>query len=258
MSIDTRLGLLLLVPLLCTAAACAQQTMPATQPADSKIHLDVVAMPQSGAPVGGLRQQDFTLLDNKAAQPITSFQALSGNEAPIEVVLLVDAVNTSYQSVAYERGQIDKFLRANGGHLAHPTALAVLTDTGTQIQEGFSRDGNALTASLDQYAVGIRSIRHSAGFYGATERFSSPSTRFVCLPRARAPARAARSSSGSLLGGLYSPAPASNLARSSGRGSLPPSSAYPRSCDRPASPCTASILLGPRTAASVPSTISNF
>ena len=40
-----------------------------------------------------------------------------------------------------------------------------------QIQEGFSTDGNALSAALDQYLVGIRSIRRSAAFYGALERF---------------------------------------------------------------------------------------
>jgi VWFA-related protein len=83
----------------------------------------------------------------------------------------VDAVNTSYQSVAYERGEIDKFLRADEGNLAHATTLAVLTDTGIQMQQNFSSDGNALSASLDQYTVGLRTIRRDTGFYGAAERF---------------------------------------------------------------------------------------
>jgi len=170
MFINARIGLFLLVPLLFTAAASAQQNSPLTQPGNGRIYLDVVVTPKSGAPVTGLQQQDFTLLDNKTPQTVTSFQALGGSQAPIEVILLVDAVNTGILNVAREREQIDKFLRANGGHLAHPTAIAVFTDTGLQFDEGFSSDGNALSASLDQTTVGLRSIRRSAGFYSATAR----------------------------------------------------------------------------------------
>ena len=165
------LGLFLLLPLLCTAVASAQQSTLPTQPDDGKIYLDVVVTSKSGPPVAGLQQKDFTLLDNKVPRPITSFRALGRSQAPLEVILVVDAVNATYESVAYERGQIEKFLRADRGHLVHPTALAVFTDDGMQIQEGFSDDGNALSASLDQYVVGLRRIRRSAAFYGAVERF---------------------------------------------------------------------------------------
>ena len=66
--------------------------------------------------------------------------------------------------------QIENFLTANGGELLHPVTLAVLTDQGTQIQEAGSRDGKALKAALDGNATGLRTIRRSAGFYGAEER----------------------------------------------------------------------------------------
>jgi len=172
MSIKKRSNAFVFLSLLCAAAAsAAQQGKPASQTADGEIHLDVVVTPKSGAPVGGLQQQDFILLDNKAPQAITSFQTLGGSQAPIEVILVVDAVNTEYQNVAYERDQIEKFLRMDGGHLAHPTALAVFTDTGTQIQGEFTSDGNALSASLETYVVGLRDIRRSSGIYGAEERF---------------------------------------------------------------------------------------
>jgi VWFA-related protein len=126
--------------------------------------------PKSGTPVAGLQQQDFTVLDNKVPQPIKSFIAAGGPSAPLEVILLIDSVNASYSNVAYEREEIDKFLRADGGHLGHPMELAVLTDTGTQIQQGFSADGNALSAALDQYTVALRDLRRSSGFYGAADR----------------------------------------------------------------------------------------
>jgi hypothetical protein len=76
-----------------------------------------------------------------------------------------------YRTIAYERSEIDKFLGSEGGHLAHPTKLAFLTDSGVQIQEGFSTDGNSLSGSLDRHAVSLRSVTRSAGFYGAVERF---------------------------------------------------------------------------------------
>jgi VWFA-related protein len=169
----SRLVLFLVVPLLGIAPAFAQQSAAAAAPpADSKIHLDVVVAPKSGPPVSGLQQQDFTIIDNKTPQPVTSFHAVAGNEPPVEVILLIDAVNTDYQHVAYEREQIDKFLHAHGGHLAVPTTLAIFGDTGTQIQDGFSTDGNALSANLEKYSVALRTITHSTGFWGAEERFN--------------------------------------------------------------------------------------
>lgn len=164
-----------LFTLMCSAVGLAQQPSrpslsEASAPAANRITLDVVVDSKNGAPVPGLTQQDFTVLDNKSPQSITSFREVSGQGEPIKVVLLIDSVNTGYSTVSYERQQIDKFLLANGGTLPYPTQLAVFTDTGTQIQQGFSKDGHALATSLSHYAVGLRSIERSAGFYGATER----------------------------------------------------------------------------------------
>jgi VWFA-related protein len=150
----------------------AQQSPAPSPPADNAIYLDVVVTPKSGAPVPGLEQKDFTILDNKAPQPITSFKAVQGPDAPVEIILLIDAVNTAYTNIAYERGEIDKFLRSNGGRLSHPASLAIFTDAGVRMQNTFSTDGNALAASLDQETVALRSITRSAGFYGAEDRFS--------------------------------------------------------------------------------------
>ena len=170
MPIEKRLcSLLLLVLLPCAAPAFAQQNMSAGN-APATILLDVVVTHKSGPPVAELQQKDFTLFDNKVPRPITSFHALGGSQSPVEIILLIDAVNTSYLRIAYERDQIDRFLRANNGHLAHPLSLAIFTDTGTQIQGASSSDGNALSALLDKSAIGLRSIRRSSGIYGADER----------------------------------------------------------------------------------------
>jgi len=136
-----------------------------------RIYLDVVVTRKSGPPVSGLEQQDFTLIDNKLPQTITSFRALGGTAGRVEVLVVVDAVNVDYEKVAYVRQEIEKFLRADGGHLPQPTALAFFTDQGTQIQEGLTTDGNALSTALDKYTVGLRTIRRTSQYAGA-DRFN--------------------------------------------------------------------------------------
>ena len=58
---------------------------------------------KSGAPVTGLGQQDFTLLDNNAPHPIASFKPMSAAQEPVNVIVLVDAVNVDFDRVAYAR-----------------------------------------------------------------------------------------------------------------------------------------------------------
>jgi VWFA-related protein len=164
------LGYFLVVTLLCTAAAPAQENSPQVQTGNNKIYLDVVVGPKSGPPVGDLQKQDFTVFDNNSPQAITSFAAVTGRQAPVEVILVIDAINIDAREIGYERIQIDKFLRAEGGHLAYPVALAVATDTGVKLAENFSSDGNALSVAMDRDQIGLRDIGRSAGFYGATER----------------------------------------------------------------------------------------
>jgi VWFA-related protein len=170
MSIRTRIGFLLLTPLGCTALFFAQQNTPPASAPTSRVDLDVVVTPKSGPPVAGLQQQDFTIFDNKSPQRIASFHARSGSQDPVHVIMVIDAVNTAYQTIAYERGQIDKFLRANGGRLAQPMTLAFFTDKGTQLEEGFSTDGNGLSESFDHHDIGLRDIRRSSQ-YEANDRF---------------------------------------------------------------------------------------
>src|ERR1700683_57590 len=168
---SNRLICFILVTLLYSAGISAQEPSAALPPAAAgKIYLDVVVRPKSGPPVAGLQQQDFTLLDNKSPRTFTSFQAFTGREAPIKVVLVIDAVNSGAERVGYERIQIDKFLRADGGHLAYPVALAVFTDKGISIAAELSSDGNALSEALDKQDIAIRAIGRSAAFYGAAER----------------------------------------------------------------------------------------
>jgi len=152
---------------------------PSLQPpggTDRQITLDVQVTDKSGAPVRGLQKQDFTLRDDKQPRAILSFHAVDGaagttTDPPVEIVLVIDAVNTSFSDVTYERSEVKKFVLQNGGKLPQPVSLVVFTDTETKMQDGSSRDGNTLASLYDQYETGLRSITRSQGFYGAAERF---------------------------------------------------------------------------------------
>lgn len=170
MFIHARICILFAVLLPGMLIAFGQQASTDSNSSARSVHLNVVVAPKSGPPVAGLRQQDFTLLDNNSIQPIRSFKAVSKGQEPVQVILLIDAVNTRFDTVAYERNGLQRFLRADGGQLAHPTMIAVLTDQGTQMQKGFSSDGNALSASLDHYTIGLREITRRTGIWGADER----------------------------------------------------------------------------------------
>lgn len=84
---------------------------------------------------------------------------------------MIDTVNTTYLNVSFERQEVSKFLLANSGHLGNPTAVALFTQRGTQMQQGFSTDGNKVNEVLSQYKIDQRSLPEAQGFYGAEERF---------------------------------------------------------------------------------------
>ena len=167
MPVRPHLVLLLSAVLPVARQVVAQQT---PVPPTRAIRLNVAVTEKSGAPVTGLTQSDFTLTDNNVGTPITSFRAVTPASEPVRVLLVLDAVNTPFTEVAYEQSQLQKFLKLSGGKLPYPTNLAVITDTGTQTEQTFTTDGNALSASLDHYSAGLRDLRRSSGVYGAGER----------------------------------------------------------------------------------------
>jgi len=156
------------------AFAVAHQVAQARQ-ADSSpsgaIRLDVVVAHKNGPPVGGLQQGDFTVIDNKHTQPITSFRAVSGRDSKAQVIIILDAVNIDYERVAFAREEIDKYLRSEGGQLTHPTAFGLLTDGGMKMQEQYSTDGNSIATAVDANITGLREIRRSSQ-YGGFDRFN--------------------------------------------------------------------------------------
>jgi VWFA-related protein len=152
--------------LLSISTLCAIAQQPAA-PHEASIQVNVFAAPYGAE---NLSPTDLQLLDNKQSRPITSLRRAGSSADPVHVIVVLDSVNIPYIRMAYERSEIGKYFRSNGGKLTNPTTFAVLSDQSTEVQQGFSMDGNALSAALDKYPIGLREIRRDQGFWGADER----------------------------------------------------------------------------------------
>ena len=116
-------------------------------------------------------------MDNKVQQKILSFSAvndLAKADPPVEVILLIDTVNTSVDAISDARGQIEKYLRRNDGKLAHPTSIVVFSNSGLKVEDPPSLDGNALSASLKaNKEIGLRTPRPGPGTSVESDHFVS-------------------------------------------------------------------------------------
>jgi len=126
-----------------------------------------------GHPVAGLTSGDFTLLDNREPQKLLDFRLIEGRPSgadPTHIVVVVDMINVGFNDVAWERQQLNDFLKQDGGRLAYPTTVATFTDSGAKMQQLATQDGNALLAAFDRTQTDLRTVNRNAGFYGDAER----------------------------------------------------------------------------------------
>ncbi len=125
-----------------------------------RIQINVVVKNRQGDPVAGLEAKDFVVLDNKTSQTISAIETpgstASATTQPVQVILLLDAVNTTFGEFSYAREQTLKFLRQNGGRLEHPTCLAVWSDQGLRAQLKATQDGNLLAHQLEATDITAR------------------------------------------------------------------------------------------------------
>ena len=87
------------------------------------------------------------------------------------MVLVLDAVNIESREALIEHQEISKFLKADGGRLSYPTAVAILTDKGLQFQEDFSQDGNAISTALGHYTIPLQAWTENADRGATAQRF---------------------------------------------------------------------------------------
>ena len=154
------------------------------------IALNVVVTDRSGHPIRGLTQADFTLLDDKQPAAIRSFSAhdLSAPQNdPQIMILLIDDVNANFSVVSNVRTQIENYLHSNGGKLAIPVGIVLLTDKGPETIALPGTEGNALASVLHQKEGQLHVIARSSGFYGAEERTQISLNALSSLGKALAP-----------------------------------------------------------------------
>ncbi len=117
------------------------------------IKLDVDVTDQAGNPVTGLAENDFTMLDQGEPVKIVSFRGFDESAAkttpPGQVILVLDELNLIPSLIPDAKNEIEKFLQQNGGHLAQPASVLILTRDGLLwVDASASSDGNALAAEI--------------------------------------------------------------------------------------------------------------
>ncbi len=142
---------------------------------EGKIKLDVVVDDGAGKSVPGLQPWDFKILDDGQPRKVISFRAFNDAgvkpDPPVEVILVMDTLNLPFQQVAFVRGEIEGFLRQNGGKLPQPLTLVLLTDAGIRFQPRPSTDGNAIASVVDGIKGSVSMINPAMGGGGYVERF---------------------------------------------------------------------------------------
>ena len=117
------------------------------------IRLDVMVTDSAGNPAAGLLASDFRLLEDGREQKILSFQAFTGRgagtEPPVKVILLIDTLEIPPELARNERNAVASYLRKDGGRLARPTSVFLLSETGLWAVSHPSEDGNALARALE-------------------------------------------------------------------------------------------------------------
>ena len=136
--------------------------------AQSLIRLDLVVTDKSGKLVTGLEPRDFTLMDNGQPSKILSLRAFNGNSAkpdqPVEVILVIDTIALPDRLASYEKQEVERFLRQNGGRLAHPVSIFWLSDAGLSTLAQPSADGSFLAEEMvhnKQLALTRRALRNT-------------------------------------------------------------------------------------------------
>jgi VWFA-related protein len=89
----------------------------------------------------------------------------------VEVILLIDELNLSFQQVAFIRSQLSEFLNQNLGRLKYPVSVMLLSDAGLQVQSKPSLDGKSLGSLVEGIPAHVSVINPAMGAGGALDRF---------------------------------------------------------------------------------------
>ncbi len=152
----------------------AADTTPSKTAQQPHLLVDVTVTGEHGKPVTGLSPFAFQVTDDGAAQKVLAVQngglMLPGSKTPAEMVIVLDAVNCTFEKMQLERQDVVEFLRRRGGKLPVPTRVAMLTDTKLKVSPQATLDGNALAQFIEQTPNPVHTLRFQAGYYGEMDR----------------------------------------------------------------------------------------
>jgi VWFA-related protein len=118
------------------------------------VKLGVLVTDKAGNPVSGLKQRDFTVLDNGQPSEILTFHGFDGSSAkanpPVEIFLFLDSLGIPKKMEKFNREEVERFLRQDGGRLRHPTSVYEISASGLRQLKDPSGDGNALADQLER------------------------------------------------------------------------------------------------------------
>lgn len=123
-----------------------------------RIVLNVQVTDDSGKPVTDLEAKDFTVFDNHEPRKLAAFHVIDGeamNDAT-EVVILLDAVNSTAEALEAQKFGIFKFLAESHSALPYPTTF-VLWSNGHLKATTATRERNAVGKAFVSMTKGIHS-----------------------------------------------------------------------------------------------------
>jgi VWFA-related protein len=161
----------------------------------TRLTMDVVVTDKAGNTITGLSELDVQLLDNKVPVKVEAFKASSRtslSDGPSsKILLVVDAINSSQESLARTYSQIQNVLDVDGGRLKQPVEILILSDTQSVTRNAQDRtsetvalanrqafvqriaastDGLALAKTLQQIVVPITRMPDAQGAEGESEK----------------------------------------------------------------------------------------
>jgi len=144
------------------------------QTGTATVVLNVTVVGKKNAPVTNLKQSDFTVLENKTAQPIDGFSAPGSAtpEAPARAVLVLDELSTSFDTISFARNKLHKFFKDSGGTLLEPTLFVAVTQDGLVLLHDYTRDANALDTALSHHTTLVAYQLRNNGSIGRVDRMN--------------------------------------------------------------------------------------
>jgi VWFA-related protein len=140
-----------------------------------RVVLDVVVTNKKGEIMRGLKQDDFTVYEDKVAQGINSFEEVEAKtaapavvnstaeldqtepDAPVSI-LVIDELTTKFVDLAFARYSLKKYLKAQGDTLEQPTLLIAVNYRNISVLRDYTTSRKAILDALDHHMANYAEV----------------------------------------------------------------------------------------------------